>query len=145
MEDSETPRSAFQRRRTGASRRRARTENEAGSRPRFEIVIETQTVRLSVDGEVTAETLAALTTLASGLRPNSPVGAAVAVRHQPAGPQGVLPHANEPASAADGQDTPEPQVVPRLPQAVTGTFRIAKDIVTELIARLVGHGLGFPP
>lgn len=63
MEDSETPRSAFQRRRTGASRRRARTENEAGSRPRFEIVIETQTVRLSVDGEVTAETLAALTTL----------------------------------------------------------------------------------
>ena len=120
MEDSEAPRPAFQRRRTGASLRRARMENVAGSRPRFEIVIETQTVRLSVDGEVTAETLAALTTLANGLRPNSTVGAAVAVGHQPAGPQAVLPHANQPGIRSGRAGHPRP---PSRPPSSAGGHR----------------------
>jgi hypothetical protein len=168
MEDSEAPRPTFQRRRLGASLRRVRLaaglpkeqvavandcslskvlsiENEVGHRPRIEIVIETQTVRLSLDDEVTAETAAALAAMASGLRQGSPTGMAAAVGDHAAGPQAVLPHAHEPASVADGQGVPGPRVIARFPRAVGATFRVVKDVVTELIARVLGHVLGFPP
>jgi hypothetical protein len=143
MEDSEAPRPTFQRRRLGTSLRRPRLA--AGHRPRIEIVIETQTVRLSVDGEVTAETVAALAAVASGLRPGSPTGMAAAAGDHAAGQQAVLPHAHEPASVADGQGVPGPQAIARFPRAVGATFRVVKDVAAELIARVLGHVLGFPP
>jgi hypothetical protein len=154
MEDSEAPRPTFPAQVIG-------TENDAGSRPRIEIVIRTETVTLTVDGNVTVESVAALAALANGLRTTSPTGmeadgsgplptscdelklAAQGAGDHPAGPPAELPRPDKQAAEASGQA--RSRAITRFRRGVTATFLIAKDIVTELIARLLGHVLRFPP
>ncbi len=168
MEDSEAPRPGFQRRRLGSSPKRARRatgpapeyvpvardrplpmiagpEDEAGDHPRVEIVIATETVRLSVTGEVTSETLAALTAVANGLRSGGPAMVMALAGDHGAGPQAAVARANEPESVAGSQGRPGSRIIVPFRQAVAAGFRVVRDIVTELIARVLGHVLGFPP
>lgn len=138
------------------------TDNEAGSHQRIEILIRTETVQLAVDGKMTAESLDALAALANELRTSSPTAMAPVVgtdthsaqcgELKPVG-QGAGDHTAEPQAELSGLETPIPEAngqtqartTTRVQQGVAATFRIAKDIVTELIARLIGHVLGFPP
>ena len=113
MDDDEAQRPAFQHRRRGAA-----------GQPRIEIVIERAIVKLTVDGEASPESLAALTALADGLRSGEP---------------------GREASAVGNGSPPERCDKPKHVSPAAGTFRAAKEIVTDLIARLLGHVLGFPP
>lgn len=113
MEDNEAQRPTF------LHRRRA-----ADGQPRIEIVIEKAVVKLTVDGEASPESLAALTALADGLRATEPTREAPAVGNG---------------------SPPERCDKPKHASPAAGTFRAAKEIVTDLIARLLGHVLGFPP
>lgn len=139
-------------------------ESEVGSRPRIEVVIQTETVRLTVDGKMSAESLAALAALANGLRPRSPTGTATTGEtetliaqcdeQKPAsqdagdratGRNAELPSPEKPAAVASGQAKLGPWAITHFRQGIAATFRVAKNIMTELIARLLAHGLGFPP
>jgi hypothetical protein len=112
MEDNEAQRPTFQHRRG------------ADGQPRIEIVIEKAVVRLTVNGEASPESLAALTALADGLRSAEPTREAPAV----------------------GNDSPPERCdKPKHASPTAATLRAGKEIVTDLIARLLGHVLGFPP
>jgi hypothetical protein len=96
----------------------------ADGQPRIEIVIEKAIFKLTVDGEPNPETLATLMALADELRSGEPIRVAPAV----------------------GNRSPSVRCSkPKHPSPVAGIFRTTKEIVTDLIARLLGHVLGFPP
>jgi hypothetical protein len=139
-----------------------RIDSETGSRPRIEIVIRTEIVKLAVDGPVTAESLAALAALANELRSTTPAGMAAGVgtdtlpaqrdelklagpgaRDHAAGTQTELPRPDKPVTAMNGHA--QVPAVTRFQRGIAATFRVAKDIMTELIARLLAHVLRFPP
>jgi hypothetical protein len=113
MEDNEARRPTFQHRRRGAN-----------GQPRIEVVIEKAIVKLTVDGEASPESLAALMALADEFRSTEPTREAPAI-----GNGSPLERCDQPKHASPA----------------AGTFRAAKEIVTDLIARLLGHVLGFPP
>jgi len=173
MEDSETPRPTNPRRRFGKKIRRPRveasapqeqtaaamdwpppkiisTKSDADTRPRIEIAVER--ITLVVDGEPTPEYFRVLAEMVKGPRPSASPEVTGSVGTGELAEQQVTNEASGNQLRAEPGDTAsvairrkgKPRDSARLKRVGAAAFGTAKDIITELIARLSGHWLGFP-